>query len=441
MKIVPNQEDLIKSLSDIFERPSLYKKGDLVKKVAKLIQKRKEILDISKKVQTPFYVFDQAGFNSHVSKFTEIFTKYIPDLSIFYAMKLNHHPFFIKEAVRLGLNLDVASIRELKIALKYKPQKIIYFSPGKTIRDLEYIVKTNYDIYINVDSFSELRKLGEITNNLNKKIKVGVRIYIPEHGAWSKYGIKLSDLKSFWETSNKNYPNINLQGIHFHTSRNKTAKNYVTTIKSISRYLKKNFSREELNQIKYIDFGGGFDTSETEGIYPSKTPLGQLFSIIGQVTNKKVKFKDKYYLINAITLEEYALQISSVINKYLRPYINAEYFTEPGRFLCNDYMHIVLSVSDVKNEKNIVVDGGVNLVGWQRFEYEYFPLVNLTRPSLQERKCTVYGNLCTTWDLWGYYIYSDQICEKDTILVPYQGALTYSLAQTFINPIAKVYKL
>lgn len=81
------------------------------------------------------------------------------------------------------------------------------------------------------------------------------------------------------------------------------------------------------------------------------------------------------------------------------------------------------------------------MVGWQRFEKEYFPLINITHSSKTEQKCRMWGNLCTTWDIWGYYYHGNKLEEKDIIVVPYQGALTYSLAQTFINNIPDVYKL
>jgi diaminopimelate decarboxylase len=83
----------------------------------------------------------------------------------------------------------------------------------------------------------------------------------------------------------------------------------------------------------------------------------------------------------------------------------------------------------------------VNMVGWQRYEYEYFPLVNISHPSPNEINCNVWGNLCTTWDIWGYYCYASKFKEGDLIVVPNQGTLTYSLAQNFINKIPNVYKL
>jgi diaminopimelate decarboxylase len=58
-----------------------------------------------------------------------------------------------------------------------------------------------------------------------------------------------------------------------------------------------------------------------------------------------------------------------------------------------------------------------------------------------ERKINMWGNLCTTWDIWGYHVYGGELSQGDIVVVPNQGALTYSLAQSFINEIPEVYKL
>jgi diaminopimelate decarboxylase len=79
------------------------------------------------------------------------------------------------------------------------------------------------------------------------------------------------------------------------------------------------------------------------------------------------------------------------------------------------------------------------MLGWERFEHDYFPVINLTHPSAEnEIRFRLYGPLCMPQDMWGYYIYAHTVEEGDLILVPYQGALTFSLAQSFIKPIPPV---
>lgn len=387
-----------------------------------VLKNTRGILNLTSKHKTPFYVFDKKALNDSIDLFLNSFKKELPSFKAYYAMKINHHPFIIKYVLEKGLSLDVGSPREIDIAIEAGCKDILYFSPGKTNDDLKHALKYSSVITINMDSFSELEKLGRLTNHLKTKIKAGIRIHTDLSGDWNKYGIHISNLKNFWEKAEK-YTFIDLQGIHFHMSRNKDASFYKKTIKELGAYLKNNLNTNDLKKIKYIDFGGGFEVYESEGII------------------QKTKQGHDYLIRNAIKIEAYAKEIGTAIRTHLSPILNITYYSEPGRILCNDSMFIVLAVSDRKDDNNVVLDGGVNMVGWQRFEYEYFPLVNISAPSKNEIECNMWGNLCTTWDIWGYRCYSKKISESDFIVVPNQGALTYSLAQSFIQPIPPVYKL
>ena len=433
-------QSIIKSIEKVLNDKVSYKKGDLFHIVSYIAKKSKAIKNLANRNKTPFYVFDQQALDNSIDVFLKAFQKEISSFKAYYAVKINHHPLIVKRAVDKGMGLDVGSPREIDIAINAGCKDIVYFSPGKTNDDLSHALKYADVITINIDSFNELKKLGSLTNNKNIKIKAGIRIHADQYGDWKKYGIHIDKLKSFFKKAEQ-YSFIDLQGIHFHMSRNKDATFYENTIKELGAYLKKNFSSNELKKIKYIDFGGGFEVYESEGYYPYKTPQGSIIQTVNSYNGAPSAFDVPYYVRDAIKIEVYAKKIGQAINTYLKPIISATYYSEPGRIICNDAMHIVLSVADVKNKNNVVLDGGVNMVGWQRFEHEYFPLINLSSPSKKEMKYNMWGNLCTTWDIWGYYCYANRIREGDIIVVPNQGALTYSLAQNFIQPIPPVYKI
>lgn len=399
------------------------RKGNLFPVVEKILSKKNSFLDLANKHKTPFYVYDQDELDENIGRFMDAFRLHIPRFQAYYAMKLNHHPFIIHRAIKKGMGLDVASKRELAMAIKAGATKIVYFSPGKTDDDLIYAIRHTDIVRIHVDSFGELHRLGRITNKMKKNVEIGIRIHTPLYGLWSKYGIPLKSLRKFWEEAS-DYSFVKLNGIHFHQSRNQTVDFYINTIRELAKYINKHFSPKERKSIQYIDFGGGFEPYRSEGVFISK------------------QFKKpKYSILMPPTIEEYACLISDAIKKYLDPIIQATYLSEPGRYICNSAMHIILRIADIKDKENCILDGGVSLVGWQRFESEYFPLVNLTHPDKKERYCQMWGNLCTTWDIWGYYYYANKLLERDVIVVPYQGALTYSLAQSFINDIPPVYIL
>jgi|SRR3989344_2014761 len=399
------------------------KSENLLPIVKKILLKKDKFLNLVNKHPTPFYVYDQEGMDESIESFVASFQRHIPNFQPYYALKLNHHPFIVGRAVEKGMGLDVASVRELTIALNAGAEKIVYYSPAKSENDLKYALKYADKVRIHIDSFNELHLLGKLTSKLKIKIEVGVRIHAPAHGLWTKYGIPLQSLRKFWEDASK-YTFLQLNGIHFHQSRNKTVSFYINTIRDLANYLKENFTSGQLKSITFVDFGGGFELYESEGIIV-----------------RKVSHWPECKVLKIPTIEEYARAIGNSIKKYLDPIINAACLSEPGRYICNNAMHIVLSVADIKDKENCILNGGVNMIGWQRFEKEYFPLVNVTHPSKAERRYRMWGNLCTTWDIWGYYYHGSKLQKKDVIVVPYQGALTYSLAQTFINDIPAVYSL
>jgi len=100
-----------------------------------------------------------------------------------------------------------------------------------------------------------------------------------------------------------------------------------------------------------------------------------------------------------------------------------------------------LTVVDKKASDLVITDAGTNAIGWERFETDYFPVINLSRPDLIESECNILGSLCTPHDVWGYAYWGKDIQPGDILLIPTQGAYTYSLRQEFIKPLPTVVTL
>ena len=417
-------------------------RGNLASLASHFFSKRDRILALAKEFPTPFYIFDEEELTQSILNFRGAFEADVPRCKAYYAMKVNPHPSIMKMVLEHGLGIDASSGRELQAALEAGAQDVLFTGPGKTRSELSFALEKRDFVTINIDSFRELEKLGELTNGTGAVVRAGVRFFTEAHGAWSKFGIPLAELREFW-TRAASYPGVRLEGIQFHMSWNRDASPYVQVISQLAEYLREQFSSEELAQIKFIDFGGGFRPCSSEGYYPWKLPLGGILKMLDGVNGTETQFADKYYLTEAASIPEYARAIGDAISAKLVPLLpNSAYFTEPGRIICNNAMHVLLQVQDVKRKNLAIVDGGINIVGWERFEHEYFPLINLTHPCMtREIRFRVYGPLCMPQDMWGYYLYASKVAEGDLILVPCQGALTYSLAQTFIKPIPDVHRL
>ncbi|MCX6789658.1 MAG: hypothetical protein NTZ42_03575 [Candidatus Gribaldobacteria bacterium] len=375
--------------------------------IKETITKKKLIMDMVGKHSFPFFIFDKKQLFLSFNQFADAFFFFFPKENIFYAVKSNPYLPLVKEIVKLGGSLDVSSASEFEMALKCGSKKILFSGPGKTLNDLSLAVSNREKVIVNIDSFGELTRLGELTNRSKTAVKAGVRIFIEEaHGKWNKFGIDLSDLRKFFKVAQK-YQYLDLCGIQCHMSWNKNSQPYKKAIKAIGVYLRDNFSKKDLANLKFIDFGGGF------------LPDNRLCQ-----------------------LEDYSSGIKMAIQKHLAPILKSvEYFTEPGRIINYASMHFLFTIADVKSKKIAIADAGTNAFGVDTGGFEYFPLINLTNPSSKEIPFEIHGSLCTPYDIWGHSCYASKIKEGDIILAPFQGAYTLTLAQNFIKPIPPVYEL
>jgi diaminopimelate decarboxylase len=168
---------------------------------------------------------------------------------------------------------------------------------------------------------------------------------------------------------------------------------------------------------RFIDIGGGYWPESGEWLV-SDDPLC-------------------HYHLPAAPVETFARDLSNALIRHVLPHGNFCICFEPGRWICHDAMHILIQVIDKKMPDMVITDAGTNAVGWERFETDYFPVLNLTRPGLIEKPCRILGSLCTPHDVWGYSFFGTDIQEGDILMIPFQGAYTYSLRQSFIKPLPK----
>ncbi len=388
--------------------------------------------NLAERFGSPIYVLDENKLRQRVKQFQESFKKYIDDIDVFYAMKSNNYRTISEIMVQENIGLDVSSGLELTQALECKANKIFFSGPGKTEKELKFALDHADIVTILIDSFNELKLLDRITQIYQRTIRTGIRLTTNANGLWRKFGIPLSSLKYFLELAGK-MPYIQLEGIQFHTSWNLSPDPQIKFISKLGHYLR-TLPRGLLHQIKFLDIGGGFWPEQGEWLRAKATLFGKLKDII--CPNKpdlNLKF-----LIKSQPLDVFAEEIAKALKKCLPDMPELRICMEPGRWICHECMHILMTVIDAKYDDIVITDAGINAVGWERFEYDYFPVINLTHPGCREQNCHILGSLCTPHDVWGYSYYGEKICPGDLLLIPFQGAYTYSLRQNFIKPIPEV---
>lgn len=123
--------------------------------------------------QTPFYAYDRALLTQRA---TELRSALPAGIKLHYAMKANPMPALVQHMARLVDGIDVASARELQIALDCgaDPREISFAGPGKRHEELRQAVAAG--ILINIESFREVAELGAIRQATGWPVRVAVRV-------------------------------------------------------------------------------------------------------------------------------------------------------------------------------------------------------------------------------------------------------------------------
>lgn len=410
----------------------LFPAGELCSFVERYVNRRSEFLRLTENQPPPLYVLEPSVLRERAKQFQDAFLAHLPDAGFYYAVKSNNHPAVAAELVKSGMGLDVSSGLELAMALETGAMDIVFSGPGKTDGELRQAVAHSERVTLLVDSFGELDRLGRITGALGTTMRIGVRLNTNPKGLWRKFGILPEQLGEFMAEADKT-ANIEFRGLQFHTSWNLSPAAHVEFIRSLGQVLS-GLPRAALERIRFIDIGGGFWPSQGEWLQPASTSAGKLKISQGLPAGSPLE----HYRLPAAGIDEFAREIGRAVREHIFSSLSCRICAEPGRWLCNDAMHLLLSVVDRKGGDLVITDAGANTVGWERYEHDYFPVINLSRPALKERPCNVLGSLCTPHDVWGWSYWGEDIRIGDILLIPTQGAYTYSLRQNFIKPLPTV---
>jgi len=396
---------------------------------------RERYLKILARHPAPLYLQESAVLTARALQLQKAFQKFLSSVAFYYAVKSNNHPDLARILLEADFGLDVSSGLELEMALSIGARDIVFSGPGKTRAELQLAVAHSDQVVILMDSFGELHRLEGIAAQLKRRVRCGVRLTVNPNGLWRKFGIAPRDLSTFWDEARR-CPHVQLQGLQFHSSWNLSPDPQIEFLRILGKVLA-DMPASFRRQIEFIDIGGGYWPAQGEWLQPVGTPEGRLREVLGQQPDS-VK---THHRLPAVGLEEFAGRLSAAIHEHLFSIVPCRICLEPGRWICNDAVHLLISVVDKKAPDLVITDAGTNTVGWERFETDYFPILNLTRPSLCEKPCHILGSLCTPHDVWGYMYFGEDIQPGDILMIPTQGAYTYSLRQDFIKPLPTVHTI
>ncbi|MCU0639434.1 MAG: alanine racemase [Candidatus Krumholzibacteria bacterium] len=418
--------------SNILPRPSLLEAGVLEEHVRGFLKRRDEFLSIASDRGSPLYILERDVLVSRARRFRGAFEKSLPRTSYYFAMKSNNLPAVAGTLIGGGFGIDVSSGLELQAALDLGARDIVFSGPGKTSAELRLAAENAGRVTILIDSFDEAGRIDEEARANGAIIRAGVRLTSGEHGLWRKFGIPIEELGRFFRHAS-GFGNVRLRGLQFHSSWNMDPGKQTAFIARVGEALA-GLPSADRGLIEFIDIGGGYWPPQGEWLHPpgimDRLEPGENRMAQGEVPDHR--------WVGAAPIEEFASSIGDAARRHIFPQIDCRICLEPGRWVCNDAMHMLFTVIDRKGDGLVITDAGTNAIGWERFETDYFPILNLSRPGLTERGCLVLGSLCTPHDVWGFSYFGEGVGPGDVLLLPCQGAYTYSLRQQFIKPLPAV---
>ena len=364
------------------------------------------LIELSKKVGSPFYCYSSKILESKYSELTDAFKE--EDLLVCFSLKANSNQSIIKTFSSLGSGADVVSIGELKRALKAKipPNKIVFSGVGKNTDEIIFAIK-NKILMINVESISELKQISTQAANLNMIAPISLRVNpdieaggnekISTGKKQDKFGISIKEAIDVYELAS-NLDNIEIKGIDVHIgSQINDLEPFEKTFNSIVETITK--LKDKNIDIDIIDIGGGIGIN---------------------YTNEK-----------ALNIKDYAALVSKKLGS-----LNKKIIIEPGRFLTAESGILITKIIYIKeneSKKFIIVDAAMN----DFIRPSLYGSLHNALPIIENDKerpiesYDVVGPICETGDFFIKDFKTSQLLERDLLAITNVGAYGSVLSSNY----------
>ena len=373
------------------------------------------ISEIMSQYGSPAFIVSERKIRSNYQEAFRAFNTRYPKVQFAWSYKTNYLNAICHIFHQEGSWGEVVSGFEYEKALKngVEGSKIIFNGPDKTDEDLKKAIRNNSPIHI--DHFDELYSVIQISQSLKKKAKVAIRVNMDTgvYPMWDRFGFNYEN-GSAWDALNKimQSDKLDLIGLHCHIGTFMlTAQAYGIAASKLAD-LAVNIDKKFDHQIKYIDMGGGFASTNTlKGSFLQGVDISPTF-------------------------DDYAEAISSaLLNSELDPENLPLLILETGRALVDNAGFIAGTVLSNKRlsdgRRATIVDFGVNLLFTT---YWYNHKISPAQEFSHYTEDTVlYGPLCMNIDVVRESVPLPLLKKGDHLVVHHVGAYNMTQWMQFIT--------
>ena len=349
------------------------------------------------KLKTPFYFYDIDLLDKTILSLKESLD---PNYSVYYAIKANNNSKIIKLIKDHDLGIDAVSGEEINKSLNnsIKPKKIVFAGVGKTKDEIIFAIRKKIYLF-NCESFDEISLIDKISNELNVKTKIAIRLnpnidsrshkYIKTGMFDSKFGIQIDHLDEILEKIKK-LNHIDLKGYHFHLGSQIDDLGVFRKLCKVSNEMNMYLKNKNFN-ITDINLGGGL------GINYKEPDL-----------NLIPDFKSYF----------------QIFKKNLIYFDNQKIHFELGRSIVGQSGSLFSSILYLKKSFNkhfIIIDAGMTELIRPALYNAQHHIENLSS-NKKEIKYDVVGPLCESSDTFAKDYYLNQSKIGDLIVIRSSGA-------------------
>ena len=364
---------------------------------------------------SPLFVLSEKQIRRNYQNATRIFSTRYPKVQFAWSYKTNYMNAVCQVFHQEGSWAEVVSGFEYEKALNngVPGNKIIFNGPDKT--DAHLIAASQNNSLIHIDHFDELYSLIRLSEELNLKPRVAIRVNMDTgiFPKWDRFGFNFENGQA-WTAITRilNSKHLDLVGLHCHIGTfmlsTEAYAMAATKLCELAWSIKEKFNKT----IQYLDLGGGFPSTNTlKGSYlPGSDTVPSIDQFADAITDVILGFGFKQEDLPLLILET-------------------------GRALIDDAGYLLGSVLASKRlsdgRRATILDFGVNSL-FTSFWYDH--KISPAQPfSQQTEEMVLYGPLCMNIDIVRESITMPILEKGDQIVVHKVGAYNMTQWMQFIT--------
>jgi diaminopimelate decarboxylase len=174
---------------------------------------------IAERFGTPLFIYDAAVLAHKLAQLRGV----LGPVSLFYSLKANPNPAFLRFFVSNDCGLEVSSLGELRLALQAgcPPADIAFAGPAKTEDEIGFAIASRVGL-LHLESIAQISRAGRIAAAVGVVAAIGLRINLRSTaagapmalgGGSSPFGIDEETLEEALDEASK-WPALSIIGVH-----------------------------------------------------------------------------------------------------------------------------------------------------------------------------------------------------------------------------------